>query len=122
MTKDMLMDTIDELPRGVDWTYRPVTLHGDLLDDAGKARTEQLELWYRDPVEIVQELLGNPMFHDVMRYAPERIYRDAEGKERVLNEMWTVEWWWKMQVRHLSVTGLQRSSYLQRNNYQQGLP
>jgi Plavaka transposase len=66
MTKDMLMDTIDELPHGADWSYRPVTLHGDLLDDTGKARTEQLELWYRDPVEIVRELFGNPMFRDVM--------------------------------------------------------
>lgn len=66
MTKDMLMDMINELPHGVDWSYQPVTLHGDLLDDTGKAHTEQLKLWYRDPVEIVRELLGNPMFHDVM--------------------------------------------------------
>jgi len=31
MTKDMLMDMIDKLPHGADWSYRPVTLHGDLL-------------------------------------------------------------------------------------------
>ena len=98
-TKDILMDTIDELPHGVDWTYRPVTLHGDLLNDAGEQRTEQLELWYREPVGIVRELMGNPMFRDVMRYSPEKIYRDEEGKERIVNEMWTADWWWKMQVR-----------------------
>jgi hypothetical protein len=120
MTKDMLMDTIDELPHGADWSYRPVTLHGDLLDDTGKARTEQLELWYRDPVEIVRELLGNPMFRDVMRYTPERIYQDAEGTERVRNEMWTAEWWWKMQVRVVSISWLNQHLYLCRNDYRRG--
>ena len=53
MTKDMLIDIIDELPQGVDWSYQPVTLHGDLLDEAGQAHTEQLGLWYWDLAVIV---------------------------------------------------------------------
>jgi hypothetical protein len=96
--KDMLMDTVDELPRGVKWVYRPINLNGDILDDNGKPMTEHLELWYRDPVEVVRELMGNPIFKEVMRYAPERVYCDSVGAERVVNEMWTAEWWWEVQV------------------------
>jgi len=96
--KDMLIETIDELPRGVKWSYRPINLNGDMLDDNGKPMMEQLELWYRDPVEVVRELLGNPIFQQVMRYAPERVFCDSEGTDGVVNEMWTAAWWWEMQV------------------------
>ena len=34
-----------------------------------------------------------------MKYAPERVYEDAEGKNRVFNEMWTANWWWDTQVK-----------------------
>ncbi|KZP05730.1 hypothetical protein FIBSPDRAFT_666170, partial [Athelia psychrophila] len=99
MTKDMLLDAIDDLPRGVGWTYQQVTMHGDVEDDAGKCMTEEVELWYRDPVEVVRELMGNPMFRDVMKYAPEQVFRDEERDEQVVNEMWTASWWWELQRR-----------------------
>jgi hypothetical protein len=35
----------------------------------------------------------------MMRHSPEKIYQDEEGKEHIVNEMWRVDWWWKMQVR-----------------------
>ena len=52
---------------------------------------EELELWFRDPVECVRELLGNPLFRDQMVYAPERLYEDEEGGAEVWNEMNTGE-------------------------------
>ena len=98
MNKDMLIEAIDKLLHGVKWTYRPIHLNGDVLDDNGKPMTEQLELWYRDPVEVVRELMGNPIFREVMKYTPERVFCDPAGTEAVVNEMWTAEWWWEMQV------------------------
>lgn len=83
-SKDMLMDTIEELPRGVEWTYRPITLHGDLSNDSGNPRKEELELWFHDPIEVVRELMGNPTFHDAMQYAPVHVYQDLEQTEEVL--------------------------------------
>jgi len=59
---------------------------------------EKLELWRRDPVECVKELLGNPALKDHMKYAPEQVYEDVEGKTRVFDEMWTANWWWDTQV------------------------
>ena len=59
---------------------------------------EDLELWRRDPVECVKELIGNPAFKEFMSYVPERVYVDNKGQERIYDEMWTGDWWWETQV------------------------
>jgi Plavaka transposase len=59
--------------------------------------SDELELWRRDPVECIKDLLQNPAFRDVMAYAPERVYRDKEGKRQVYDKMWTSDWWWEVQ-------------------------
>jgi len=59
---------------------------------------EQLELWRRDPVECVRELMGNPAFKDVLKYAPEKHFTDVEGRYHVYDEMWMANWWWDTQV------------------------
>ncbi|KAJ7108159.1 hypothetical protein C8R44DRAFT_834159 [Mycena epipterygia] len=71
---------VDQLPTGPDWTCK--------IND--KLMSEDLELWMRDPVECIKELMSNPAFRDHMAYAPER-------KSRIFDEMWTAEWWWKLQ-------------------------
>ena len=54
------------------WTCDIVTSKGDLLNEAGEPLpSEKLELWRRDPVECVRELLGNPALKDYLKYAPE---------------------------------------------------
>ncbi len=73
-------------------------LTGDRLDSEGNNLTERLELWYRDPVDCIRELMGNPMFRDVMKYAPEKLFSDSQGSTAVINEMWTASWWWDLQV------------------------
>ena len=49
-------------------------------------------------MECVRALLGNPALKNHMKYAPERVYEDNEGMNRILDEMWTVDWWWNTQV------------------------
>ena len=69
------------------------------MDEDGKPMPpEKLELWRRNPVDCVKELMGNPAFKAVLRYAPERVYRDKERKICVYDEMWTGDWWWDTQV------------------------
>lgn len=60
---------------------------------------EELELWYRDPVECIRELISNPLFRGKMSFAPEQLFEDPDGKRRVWSEMNTGDWWWKVQVR-----------------------
>lgn len=71
---------------------------GNALDEDGNVMEEELEMWRRDPVDLVRELIGNPAFKDSMAYAPEKVFATMEGEERVLDEMWTADWWWKVQV------------------------
>lgn len=55
-------------------------------DEDGKQEVEKLELWRRDPVECIQELLGNPVFHGKTAYAPERVFADREGHIQVFDK------------------------------------
>lgn len=59
---------------------------------------EQLELWHRDPIQCVQELLSNPAFVDHLQFGPERVYLDENCTNRRYDEMWTADWWWNKQV------------------------
>ncbi|KAJ6540406.1 hypothetical protein B0H19DRAFT_1313055 [Mycena capillaripes] len=70
------------------------------IDALPTGRTgQELELWRRDPVECIKELMSNPTFKDHMAYAPERVYSRKDGREdsRIIDEMWTADWWWKIQ-------------------------
>ena len=112
--KDKLLRAVDSLPPGVQWNLENIKLTGDMVDEEGNTMTEELELWYRDPVECIRELVGNPMFQDAMKYAPEKLFEDKEGNDEVVNEMWTGEWWWKLQV---SPTQLQWGGSLLRSQF-----
>ncbi|KAJ7801016.1 hypothetical protein B0H14DRAFT_3092502 [Mycena olivaceomarginata] len=96
---------IDSLPSGVNdklsgsikWHCKTITTTKDPTSKTMK--TETVELWFRDPVECVAELIGNPMFKDAMWYAPEKLFMDEAGTDEVVNEMWTAQWWWEIQKR-----------------------
>ncbi|KAJ3487506.1 hypothetical protein NLI96_g3483 [Meripilus lineatus] len=95
--KTKLYDAVDSLPGGISWLREEIKLTGNVMGHDGKPLEETLELWYRDPVECIQELLGNPMFREVMSFVPERLFCDRLGKIRRIDEMWTANWWWKIQ-------------------------
>ncbi|KAJ7483388.1 hypothetical protein FB451DRAFT_1439345 [Mycena latifolia] len=102
--KGIFFDKVDGLPGGVKWHCKRLDTKGDLpdldKDPTGKTmRREQNELWWRDPVECVRELMGNPTFREAMRYAPEKLYADQGETVEILNEMWTANWWWEIQKR-----------------------
>ncbi|KAI0688665.1 hypothetical protein BC835DRAFT_1229337, partial [Cytidiella melzeri] len=88
-SKYMFFKKIDQLPRrsGMKWICDNVTVVGNILGEDGKALSEELELWRRNPVKCVRELIGNPAFCEAMSYTPERVFSDEEGKSRVIDEM-----------------------------------
>lgn len=99
-SKYTFFQKIDQLPRraGMAWTCDTITITGNIIGEDGQPATEQLELWRRNPVECVRELIGNPAFREAMAYAPERAFSDEEAKDRLIDEMWTADWWWRIQV------------------------
>ncbi|CDO77502.1 hypothetical protein BN946_scf184912.g1 [Trametes cinnabarina] len=92
--KKAFFKKVDALPVGPRWICDVLTVQGDQVGPNGQPLTEELELWHRDPVECVRELIGNPAFKDYMAYAPVRMTR---GDTRFYGEMNTAEWWWKTQ-------------------------
>ena len=94
-----LYQKVDKLPTGPQWTCELVTITGDLVNDNGTVTKEVVELWHRDPVECVRELIGKQEFDGHIAYRPERVFVDERGRERKYDEMWTAEKWWELQVR-----------------------
>ena len=73
-------------------------LDGDVPDENGTLKTEEIELWRRDPVDCIRELIGNPTFREFLKYAPEKLFEKMDGSGRIYDETWTGDWWWEMQV------------------------
>ncbi|KAG1872229.1 hypothetical protein F4604DRAFT_1881036 [Suillus subluteus] len=80
-------------------TANIIRVAGDQVDLNGDVMSAELELWRRDPVHCVRELIGNPTFRDVMAYALEHAYEDHEGQSRIYDEMWTCDRWWETQAK-----------------------
>ena len=76
----MFQKKLDKLPKGPGRMCDIVTSTGDQLNVHGKALTERHKLWQHDPVECIQELIGNPAFKEYISYIPEPVYADLEGK------------------------------------------
>ncbi|KAI6010552.1 hypothetical protein EDC04DRAFT_2871165 [Pisolithus marmoratus] len=52
---------------------------------------------YRDPLEAIKALLGDPALAKHIVYKLKCIFTDATKEKRVYNEMWTSSWWEEMQ-------------------------
>ncbi|KAG0696694.1 hypothetical protein DFH29DRAFT_1004362 [Suillus ampliporus] len=91
------LQRVDALPHGLGWNCKKVSVKGNRTDENGQSLHEDLELWTRDPVECIKELIGNPLFKEYMVYAPSRAYEDEAGTKRIIDDMWTADWWWDKQ-------------------------
>jgi hypothetical protein len=101
---------VDRLPTdGPEWFCDIITIAGDKFNDEGEVLTEDVELWRRNPVDCVRELIGNPAFKEVMAYAPEKVFSNADGSNRVFDEMWTGDWWWNIQVSSLTALDMTKT-------------
>ncbi|KAG8909475.1 hypothetical protein FRC00_010035, partial [Tulasnella sp. 408] len=98
------LKTIDSLPElgQAKWRHIEITVDGNVTGPNGQPMSETVELWMRDPVECVAELIGNPTFHDAMHYTPiQEMAADNddsdEEPDRFFEEMWSGDWWWQVQ-------------------------
>lgn len=96
-----MLQKVDSLPTGAEWSCEIVTAQGNVVGEDGTLKTEDLELWKRNPVDCVKELIGNPAFRSLISYVPQRAYADKAGTDRIFDEMWTADWWWDTQVSNV---------------------
>ena len=83
------------LPKVPDWKVKKISI-------TGHATREPMFLFYRDALDCVEYLFGNPLFSDSMDFCPVRLYKDAEQTIRVYTEWVTGNSAWEMQVRSIS--------------------
>ena len=84
-------------------------------DRAGKWKTKNLSfkdrllekhtIRYRNIVDAIKCLWGDPALSKYMVYAPKKVFSDASRETRIYNEMWTGSWWHVIQV-HLHYSDL----------------
>ncbi|KAG2355977.1 hypothetical protein BDR07DRAFT_1538284 [Suillus spraguei] len=84
---------VDELPHGAAWSCKKISVQGNRTDQKGEPLQEDVELWMRNPVECIKDLIGNPLFKDHMVYTPAHAYKDSPGLQQVIDNMWTADWW-----------------------------
>ncbi|KAG8938404.1 hypothetical protein FRC04_008939 [Tulasnella sp. 424] len=103
---------IDALPKGPCFWCETTIITGDVLNAQGERMREEVELWLRDPVECVRELMGKASLQDSMVYRPARVYTGEDRQTRVFEEMWSAEWWWEIQVSHFSLRSFSKFTNL----------
>lgn len=56
-----------------------------------------IDVWMRNTLEVVKQLVGNRRWANELKWASEEVYN--EKNERIFSELWTGNWWKRMQVR-----------------------
>ena len=79
------------LPATVPWKQVEIKVRGAVTK-------EPLTLYYREAIECVKYLWGNPLFSGHMDFIPRREYTDEERTERLYNEMMTGDRAWSLQA------------------------
>lgn len=89
-----LYSLIDEIQQGdVPWQSFSVQYNGepaqDVVDEAAGPpwQRQQWEGWFRDPLKVMEQQLGNPDFDGQIDYAPKRIFK--RGKQQYTNSLVT---------------------------------
>ncbi|KDQ14715.1 hypothetical protein BOTBODRAFT_81307, partial [Botryobasidium botryosum FD-172 SS1] len=82
-------EKIDQLPHGPNFQQHSIDVIGDLTGDDGRPLRQELDIWARNPIECIEEILGNPAFKKHSAYAPKKVYKTSPGKprQRVYGEM-----------------------------------
>ncbi|KAG2356047.1 hypothetical protein BDR07DRAFT_1301436 [Suillus spraguei] len=60
---------------------------------------ESFDVYYRDIIECIKSLYGDPDFARYLTFAPERHYTDEDQTIRLFHDMHTGKWWWNTQKK-----------------------
>ena len=88
-----LLQKVDSIPEKAVWKTTSLTFP-DRLEETHLVR-------YRDILQAIRALLGNPVHAKHIVYRPRRVFADTSRTRRIYTEMWTGLWWNAVQVRTL---------------------
>jgi hypothetical protein len=96
-----LYNVIDGTELGdVPWQAISVKYNGDVPTNAPKWMSDSFEVWFRDPLEVMEGQIGNRDFGpDEMDYAPKQVY--SKTGKRQFSDLMSGDWAWNQAVCNL---------------------
>ncbi|KAG8943330.1 hypothetical protein FRC03_002563 [Tulasnella sp. 419] len=91
------LQRIDQLPTGPHFKSKTFSITGDLRNAKGQLMTEMVEMYYRDPVEVVEDLISRPSLWDHLTYSPMKIYTSPARQTHIYKDMSSGDWWYDIQ-------------------------
>ncbi|KAF5347656.1 hypothetical protein D9758_014854 [Tetrapyrgos nigripes] len=99
---------IDAIRQGkIQWESFTVKFNGDLPEDQSPLpawKQQEYQVWFRDPLAIMEQMLANPSFKTEMDVSPTRLFKNGK---RLYRDLMTGNWAWT----HLG-SGHQTSSFV----------
>jgi hypothetical protein len=93
-----LYSTIDSISQGdIPWQNASVVYNGVVGNDAPPWKTAQYEVWFRDPLLVMEQQIGDADFNGEIDYAPKRVV-DDQGR-RQYSDLMSGNWAWQQAVR-----------------------
>jgi hypothetical protein len=95
-TRD-LHSTIDSIPLGdIPWQGFKVKYTGDIPENAPTWMTKEYDVWFRNPLEVMEPQIGNPDFDNEIDYAPKQVF--GRNKKRQYTDFMSGQWPWDQAV------------------------
>lgn len=92
-----LRDSIDAISKGeTAWQAFTVKYDGDKTDGAPGWMSKEYEVWFRDPLTVLEGQIGNPDFVGKIDYAPKEVY--GKNHRRQFTDLMSGEWAWEQAV------------------------
>ncbi|KAG2352145.1 hypothetical protein BDR07DRAFT_1315068 [Suillus spraguei] len=85
-----LQSCAEMLPKGPSWKCQTIPLLNPTKSP--------IQLFWRDPMECLESLFSNPLFHDQLNFVPRRIYTTSAQLLCVYSEWLTSDSAWEIQV------------------------
>ena len=94
-----MYNIIDSIPLGnVPWEGFEVTYNEDIPDNGPPSwMSKTFEVWFRNPLEILEARIGNPDFDGEIDYSPKQVL-GKNGKHR-FTDLQSGDWAWEQAVR-----------------------
>lgn len=90
-----LYGLIDEIHQGdILWESFTVKYNGELPEDQSSVPAWKLqgyEVWFRDPLKTLEQMLANPNFKSEFDVAPKRLFNNGK---RLYRDLMTGNWAW----------------------------
>ncbi|QRW13195.1 C2H2 zinc finger [Ceratobasidium sp. AG-Ba] len=91
-TSRAMMRDVDKLPTGPGWSVQAYRIQG------ANGKTEIVELWLRDILEVVKKLLNTRRFGRFLEFKPIKKWTSPERTDRIRDELPTGDWMWNIQA------------------------